>query len=497
MPAPPSEERSQAASVHNVPTHPVPHEQKEKRTKTKNKKGSRKEENDSSEQQQQQQQEDINHPRDLAKSNAKPTRSRNNERISVDSKPANTIQEKNKTAVNVTGDSLLATDTLEETSSLEKPAKSTNKRKGRNRNKKKAGQETVQEEVTSVEEKQATEAPTKSQDTPSLQTEPPTQAKTRNNKRGKHQKKTEQNTDEQPTGLAEPALEKKPPKVEERTRRPSGQPEESKEVIESIPKDEEVTHKRQPRKPRQRSKKTKEVKEVEPKLPQTSVEQEVQKPSSISLPPPTPPSHPAAQVNSTTPVAHAITTSSSMNNNSTTPSDDVSVDRTPQEQPVYNGHRNSNPYLSRPMEPYYNNDLHQSMATSTPAHHPIPQHEYYYQHPQPVYPMIDYSMMMPYDYTTGMPAGMYNYPPAPLPPLVPSQQPSQPVQPQQTQPYMQPMYCIPDMASQRQQSPSYYNHQMHYTQLYDDAGYRDYNSRGRGRGMTTSNGRGRGRSEPK
>lgn len=129
---------------------------------------------------------------------------------------------------------------------------------------------------------------------------------------------------------------------------------------------------------------------------------------------------------------------------------------------------------------------------NTPSQHHQPQQtqDYYYHHQdvhnppvqqqQAMYaPMVDYSMMVPIDPNTGMPAGIYSYPPPPQPP--------------QHQPYMQPMYYMSD------QQPTYYaNHQPHYTQLYDEAHYdHHYGSYGRGRGgvynnNNTSNGRGRG-----
>ncbi|KAI8364337.1 hypothetical protein EDC96DRAFT_207102 [Choanephora cucurbitarum] len=511
MSTPPSEQ-NQTTSAQKVAVDPIqvptpPPEQKEKKINNRKKKAGRREEGDSKQQLQQQQEVDPSQ---------KPIKSnnpRNNKRNSVDTKSNEVIQEENGSALDAKKDiaSLQTQDVPEEASMLEKPTKSANKRKGRNKNKKKMNQETVQEESPSVEENQATEASINDRDEPSQPADPPAQTKKRNSKKDNFQKKTEQVAGESHLETTEPVLEKKHSKKRENTKHLSRQPEEqeSKEATEPISKHEEAAHKKQSRKSRQRpkrSKEQKESKEAETNSPQATIELEVQKSTSMSLPPPTPPSNAAAQTNATTPVAHAITTSSSINHNSSeSPSYDLSTSRTTAqvtEQPFYDGRQNSNPYLHRPMEPYYNTELHQPMVTTAAAHHPIPpslqQHEYYYQHPQPVYPMIDYNMMMPYDYTTGMPPGMYNYPPTPtpLPPLIPSQQPSQPTQPQQTQPYMQPMYYIPDMATQ-QQSPGYYNHQMHYTQLYDEAYYRDYNSRGRGRGMATSNGRGRGRAESK
>ncbi|OBZ86937.1 hypothetical protein A0J61_05012 [Choanephora cucurbitarum] len=508
MSTPPSEQ-NQTASAQKVAVDPVqvptpPPEQKEKKVNNRKKKASRREEGDSKQQPQPQQ--EIDPSQKPIKSKTKTSYPRTNKRNSVDTKPSEVIQEENGSTLDAKKDiSLQTQDVPEEASMLDKPTKSANKRKGRNKNKKKMNKETVQEESPSVEENQATEASINDRDESSQPADPPVQTKKRNSKKDNSQKKTEQVASESYLETTVPVFEKKHLKKTENTKHLSKQSEEqeSKEAIEPISKHEEAAHKKQSRKSRQRSKRGK---EAESSSPQATTEQEVKNSTSMSLPPPTPPSNTAAQTNATTPVAHAITTNSNINHNSSeSPSQDVSASRTTTqvaEQPFYDSRQNSNPYLHRPMEPYYNTELHQPMVTTAAAHHPIPpslqQHEYYYQHPQPVYPMIDYNMMMPYDYTTGMPPGMYNYPPTPtpLPPLIPSQQPSQPTQPQQTQPYMQPMYYIPDMATQ-QQSPGYYNHQMHYTQLYDEAYYRDYNSRGRGRGMATSNGRGRGRGESK
>ncbi|KAL0140808.1 DnaJ-domain-containing protein [Mucor lusitanicus] len=115
--------------------------------------------------------------------------------------------------------------------------------------------------------------------------------------------------------------------------------------------------------------------------------------------------------------------------------------------PQYNS--NATPSNSATVDPsYYNANQHQMQQPYSTA-------DYYY-HQQAAYaPMVDYNMMVPIDPNTGLPAVMYGYHPDPH---------------HQQQQYMQPMYY---MAGQPQQP--YYNHQAHYTQLYDQDHYDPHN----------------------